>query len=521
MNPVFTFTKRVRDATIIRKDVPDALDISKLAEIVGKLEALPGVCLSHLDDIGLRTNPKKWIAACLSGYPSSVDFSRIEDLLHDFTESMQTRMREEAKYALAILMENRLLLCHSLFGEETVTPEWRIIPRMLDRDNILRFASFTFEHGQIDIRYWEKHATSSFVEWLGLPRKKAFLFGGRYAIRSELESTLIELQLTEAEMDQWLVQHPEIREGRIDLASPVHQLPITEIRVGSKHYDNTADFLQDYEAEKQGLPRYQREYERLKADALPLLVKYYDEKTRVIRKQGDNEAVEIEKAASDLDVVFADGTIEFRASYLSDLARRIVNAEQVRLVHVALPFRAAPLAIGSLRIYNEVAVSTHARRVIDYIDGIKLQDFALDLLLKYVAIRLLGIANPMPPMSYVLGELASQLASQVALPSRLTKVEDDILEFKSRDVMAGDNDSIATRLAQDIEAKLRATDCAVFLIGIEDDGTPGLLPASRLKSDRVGHVGKVIAERLEQINVQLLPIIQGEDALLLLVAHRR
>jgi hypothetical protein len=521
MNPVYTFTKRVKDAIIKRKDVPDASDIVKLAEVVGRLEALPGVCLSHLDDIGLRTNPKKWIATCLSSYPSSVDFSRMEDLLHDFTDSMQTRMREEAKYALALLMENRLILCHSLFGEETVTPEWRIIPRMLDRDNVLRFASFTQEQGQIDIRYWERHATSSFVEWLGLPRKKAFLFGGRYAIRSELESVLVELQLTEPEMDQWLVRHPEIRDGRIDLASPIHQFRITEIRVGLKHYDNTADFLQDYEAEKQGLPRYQREYERLKAEALPLLVKYYDEKTRVIRKQGDEEVLEIDKAASDFDVVFADGTIEFRASYLSDLARRIVNGEQLRLFHVALPFRASPLAIGTLKIYNDMRVSAPAQRVIDFYNATGLQDYALHILVKYVAIRLLGIANLLSPVSYLLDELASQLASQVVLPSRLTKVEDDVLEFKSRDVMAGDNDGIGRALAEDIEAKLKGSDCAVLLIGVEDDGTLGLLPASRLRSDRVEVIRNRIVEHLSSIDVHLLPLIQGEDALLLLVALPR
>jgi hypothetical protein len=521
MNPVYTFTKRVKDATISRKDVPDASDISKLAEVVGKLEALPGVCLSHVDDIGLRTNPKKWITACLSNYPSSVDLSRMEDLLHDFTDSMQTRMREDAKYALALLMENRLILCHSLFGEETVTPEWKIIPRMLDRDNVLRFASFTQEHGQIDVRYWERHATSSFIEWLGLPRKKAFLFGGRYAIRSELESALIELQLTEVEMDQWLVQHPEIRDGRIDLASPVHQFRITEIRVGLKHYDNTADFLQDYEAEKQGLPRYQREYERLKAEALPLLFKYYDEKTRVIRKEGDEEVLEIDKAASDLDVIFADGTIGFRASYLSDLAGRIVNAEQVGLLHVAQPFRVVPLTIGPLRIYNDMRVSASAQHVINFYNATRLQDYALDVLLKYVAIRLLAIANQSSPMSYLLDELASQLASYVDLPSRLTKVEDNVLEFKSRDVMAGANDNIARALAQDIETKLKRTDCAIFLIGIEDDGTPGLLPASRLRSDRVEVIKNRTVAHLSSTDVHLLPIIQGEDALLLLVALRR
>ncbi|MFH1625384.1 MAG: hypothetical protein ABID54_09565, partial [Pseudomonadota bacterium] len=116
------------------------------------------------------------------GYPDNVKREEEEYLLLDFTEPMKTRMREESKWAIGLLMPGKLVLCHSLFGEETITPEWKIIPRMLDMDNVSRYVCFMDDSGIITVRFWERDATSSFIEWLGLPHKQAFLFGGRYRI---------------------------------------------------------------------------------------------------------------------------------------------------------------------------------------------------------------------------------------------------------------------------------------------------------------------------------------------------
>ena len=149
MHPIFTFTKQIAGTEIAQKEINDISDIKKLDDVVQRLEALPSVSQSRLEDIGLRTNPKKWIKILLDSYPKHVSDVDMENLLFDFTDSMQTRMREENKYALGLLLEGRLVLCHSKYGQKTITPEWKIIPRMLDIDNILRYVSFSQLDGDI------------------------------------------------------------------------------------------------------------------------------------------------------------------------------------------------------------------------------------------------------------------------------------------------------------------------------------------------------------------------------------
>ena len=200
MSSIHAFSKQVKGDRILHQEIADSGDMIKIQQVIEKLEALPKALKSKLDELGLSTNSKTWATSLIKGYPDNVKREEEEYLLIDFTESMRTRMREESKYAIGLLMPNKLILCHSLFGEETITPEWKIIPRMLDMDNVSRYVCFMDDSGIITVRFWERDATSSFIEWLGLPHKQAFLFGGRYRIQSEVEGVTVELQLTEEEI---------------------------------------------------------------------------------------------------------------------------------------------------------------------------------------------------------------------------------------------------------------------------------------------------------------------------------
>lgn len=520
MNPVFTFAKKVKEPSIRSKDISDETTISKIADVVDRLESLPRSTDSSFDEIGLRTNPKKWVSSSLQNYPDDIDKVAIESLLFDFTDSMQTRMREETKYALALQMENKLLLCHSVYGEETITPEWRIIPRMLDRDNVLRYASFSSEGGIINVRYWEKEATSSFIEWLGLPRKQAFLFGGKYRIHSNIEGVSIEIQLTDEEIEKWLDDHPEIEEGRISLATPIQSLKINEISVGRKRYQHVEDFIQDYKAEKHGLPLYQTEYERLNSDPLPMFIKYYDEETRVVRIEGEEEIVEVEKTTPDFQILFADGIIEFRSSYISKLATSIVNGESLNVFHPGLDFKATPFSVASLHIYNKLRSTPLVEHLTDYCEKTNLQDQYLDVLLKYACLIALKEANSNSPITYFLLSLSKKLLSDLSFPSHLSKVENEVLEYKSKEIFSGNNSSIISRLSEDITIKLATNPCKVYIVGVEDNGNIDPIPKSRLKSDRIESIRKGVAQKLSLEHVYILPVLQDQNGFLLLVAYQ-
>jgi len=520
MNPVYTFTKKIKGETVVHGHIADPADISKVHEVIQKLETLPRVTSSNLDEIGLKTNPKKWVVSLVKSYPHNVNPVEMENLLFDFTDTMQTRMREESKYVIGLLTEKGLVLCHSISGEETITPEWRIIPRMLDTDNVLRYVCFVDQKGIVFLKFWEREATSSFIEWLGLPRKQGFLFGPRYKICSEIDGITTELQLTEQEMERWMKEHSEFKDGKIQLSRPVQFLNVSEIRAGTKRYQNAEDFIQDYESQRYGVPQYQKEYERINAKFLPLLMKYYDEKTQVVRKEGDEVTVEVAKSTPHFDILFANENIQLRASYLADISRRFINGEAVNIFHAGLRFRASPFVFGSLEIYNELQLDTLTQWIARYHNETNLQDRNLDILVKCAGLKIMEQANTNLPIAYVFRSLSQEIVRGLSLEEKLSKLEDEVIEYKSRDSLAGGNEEVVEKLSQDLENKLKRSPCKMYIVGVEDNGTLAPIPASELKSDRIESIKNGLQKALGLAKLYTFPVIQREEGILFILALR-
>jgi hypothetical protein len=319
---MYAFSKKVTEELVKFHEIEDSTDILNIEHVIGKLSELPKALESNLEDLGLGTLPRRWAIALIKSRTKHVRKDDARDLLIHFTDAMKTRMREASKYALALLLQNRLILCHSFFGEETITPQWKTIQRMLDTDNVLRYVCFTDTGKSVTVRYWEKEATDSFIQWLGLPRKEAFLFGGKYKIQSEIENYSVEFQLTEEEMAKWLQNHSEFERGEIELSKPISFLPVKGIIVGKRTYYTPDDFIQDYEADKKGILLYQKEYERLNKKPAPLFGRYFDDAFRVYSRYREEEITEVSKPPN-YELLFANSvTIDFRASYLSALAKK-------------------------------------------------------------------------------------------------------------------------------------------------------------------------------------------------------
>lgn len=519
MNSVITFTKRIKDQSIQFREIKDDKDIVKLYEVIEKLETLSGIRSSNLSELGLRTNPKNWASLALNNFPKEVNKQEIQYLIADFTDAMQTRMRMATKYALGILLEGKLALCHSVYGEETITPEWKIIPRMLDTDNVLRFVSFSNTDQEVNVKYWEKEATNSFVEWLGLPRKQVFLLGGAYKLRTEIDKMPVEFQMNDEEMGIWIKSHPEIKDGYITLTSPIHTLSIKDARAGRKLYEDMRDFIQDYEAETFGMPKYIKEYQRIKSSSLPLLMKYYDEKERVVRVEGDDKTTEVDKATQGFNILFADNEIELRPSYLNDIVSKIKNRETQNIFHAGCKFASPPYTLGNTNIYNQIEVNSAIQLLTEYYNETNLQDVNLSSVLTFVVFTLLSQTNKSLPLSYVFQEIAKDLIKKQPFGKRISKTEDNILEYKSRDIFSGNSVKISENLAEDILVKLKDNSCKVYCIGIEDDGKVNPIDSSRMRSDRIDTITQELQAKIPTHTVQAMPIIQGGEGLMLYIIY--
>jgi hypothetical protein len=502
----------------LKKSITESRDISKIVSVLEKLRTLPSTKVVEIDELELRTNTKNWVNELINVSQEEYIERDSESLLNDFTEIMKTRMREENKYALCLVLEKNLVLCHSIFGEETITPEWKTIPRMLDVDNILRYVIFSQEKGKILVYYWEREATSSFIDWLGLTRKQAFMFGGKYRLCSEIENHIIEFQLTEEEISEWMQTHPEFRKGKINFSSPITVLGISEIRNGQKRYPNVENFYQEFEAEKKGVPYYQNGYKKIKKNRLPLLIKYIDDEFFVERIDGDEKTFIINKTVESFTILFADEEIEFRPSFLDSISRKIRNNEKVNIFHAGVDFCADPFEFRNLAIFNKIITNELTNYLIKYFEETSIQDIFLNNLIEYTYFCLLSVANINNPMGVCFAEIGKKIIAEQVINGKLLKTEDKFIEYKSRDIVSGKNDQIIERLADDISKKIKGEGnyCKLYILGVEDDGKMNPILSSKFDSNRIDVLQRNLQQKFKELKINVFSVQNEEDLVLVI-----
>jgi hypothetical protein len=520
MANICAFSKAVKEARVYQHEISDIEDITKIEHVILKLESLTNVSELRLDELDLDANPRRWITSNIRDYPRRLHSKEIGYLLSDFTDAMKTRMREESKYAISLVAQDKLILSHSYYGEETITPEWKIIPRMLDTDNVLRYVCFTNHKGIIKVRFWERESTSSFIEWLGLPRKQAFLFGGAYRIRTDIDNITTEFQLAEDEIENWMKSHPEFREGRVKLDNPIEFIQVNEVRVGHKRYNIVGEFIQDYDAENYGITEYQKKYEKLMKDMSPLFITYYDEKTRLAKLQGDEEITEISKKLPSVDIIFMNEYIKIREGYIADIVNRCLNNEKLRICHAGVAFHSPPLVVGNLEFYNKINVDVLVQQIVDYFNMTNLQDRTLFLCMKFVILSILAKINVSLPIFHFIERLAKEIIKSAYIKGVWTKLEGPIVEYKPRGIFDGNNDKVVEEILKDINVKLESSSCKVYIIGVEDDGTINPITRTRLKSDRIESIRKKLESKLSPTRIYALPIVQESGGIVIIIAHR-
>jgi len=525
MDVVHAFSKGVKDINIVHHSISDFGVIAKIGEMIGKLENLHNAQKCVLEDIGLSSNAnrKDWIMR-LIGYPDtpiSEEIARF--LLQDFTHSMKTRMKEEQKYVIGIVSPNRLLLCHSNYGGETITPTWDIIPRMLDTDNTLRFVSFFKDDDKVtQVVYWEKDPSQSFIDWLGLRRKKAFLSGGAFRIVSKMAGMTTELQLDENEIEELIKNHTEFLHNRISFAEPISLLIIDEIRVGSRHYKTSEDFLQIYTADKYGLLPYVDLYNRLMNTLSPVVIKYFDDEEQVVSIPESNiENVEIKKELEGIDIIFVNQYITLRSNYRDKLVAKIINNDHLRLFHPGCEFSHPPFTLKNIEILNKIKVDDLVQKLRDFYNDTNLQDKTLDSIVKYAIFSRLATINVDLPIVHFFFEMMQGILEMLQIKEkRWTKGEDAVLEYKSSDYLKGEDNKIISTLADDMKSKLKLNSFKIYIIGMEENGSLYPIEKSRLSNDRIETLRSGLVDKLKQLGeIDISPMrIQADDKYLLLIA---
>ena len=506
----------------------------KVLRVKGVIDRLPRGASKCLDELDLRTNPRKWIHSLLELSPLTPEKMKaardpMEYLLNDFTESMRSRMREEMKYVVGILLEGDLLVCHSKYGEETISVDWETYARMLDSDNILRYARFYKRNGKVYVSFYEKYKTESFAEWLGLSERDIYYYyGKKIRLHTKIEGFSCVIEVDINDMERFIQKYgdqAEFRYGRIRLESPLKVISINRVALGRRKYDFFSDFLRNYFILVNNLDVYKKKFEETINSLDVYIYDYVDCKDKVIRVLGDRSELVVSKAQGKLDVIFATQTergsaIEIEEDYVNDIVKRLVNGESIALVHIGdeIDF-INPFEVGSLRIFNRLNVNDMLRRIRKYYDSAGTIDETIKRLIEYVMLSILAKINSGRHVAYILEKLASGLLREVCLLKRVVAFEDKVLEFKSRTFFEGRDRDIVERLASDINKKLSDTNLKIYVIGVEDNGVVDPILASRLKSDRIERIRSSLENRTGA-RITILPIENNGRAILLLVAYK-
>lgn len=208
----------------------------------------------------------------------------IKLLLNDFSKEMKTKMREKDNYVILMRNGTKLILAHSKMGEQSITTNFDVFERLLDKDNVMRIVFFEKENEIITVRHYEKNKSKFFIKWLGLPQKNLFYtFGGENKFYSEIQGFPIILEINDEDIDSIKNnEYIDIDGENIRFKNKISTLPIKHIMRQRTKYNNYNDFDRDRISRKYDLAYYKEYYIKLNESLDPTFSKIFDCETEVI-----------------------------------------------------------------------------------------------------------------------------------------------------------------------------------------------------------------------------------------------
>jgi hypothetical protein len=528
-SPMYVYSKQVKDNSVESDILNRKIDKEQVCTVIASLKEIGKH--KKLEEFELRDNCKQWVCDILSGF-SNDKKTLLKYLLNDFTDSMMTRMREKDKFALAIVFKQSILLCHTSIGEQTITPLWKVVDRMLDKDNVERFVFFQKRKGVTEVVYYEHTPSEFFTRWLGIPEKEAFFYlGGKNRFYLDIDGVKCVLELTDDDVaNKFLVNASvfTIEKNQLIFSSPIRRLEIGQIRVGKKRYNSIADFLQDFLARKYELSYYQNAYRKLEGSLDVLSHAYFDDSEKVVAFSSDGEQVKVKKSNPNFHILFAGKlsfgpVMEMRASFFDRIFTNFINGIDIRIFHAGMkmyPQSEGPFQIGTLEIFNKIESNTIIKDLLDFIHKTEITDSTLKNALYYSVFSLLSYTNETKPISYVFNKFVNELGNNIHKSNLIVQNENETIEFKSRDYLVGKDEDVSKRISEDVENKIKSHPFKIYFFGIEDktkETDP--LPSTKFSSDRIGSLENRISKELSNkasVNMLKVPLDASNECLLMM-----
>ena len=461
-------------------------DEDSIKKLVGDFkEQSTRVPLERLD---LSENCRNWITelvgeATLQRTQKDTAIKYLEFLLTDFTHSLKTRMREEDKHGIGILTEDWLIICHSRSDELTITPEWSVVRRALDSDNVERFVIFGKHQGAINAWYYEYYKSESLILWLGLPESDASHYlGGKNRFLAVVEQLDLAIEISDDQVEEFFFgdRSPlDANKNRIALSKPIHSIDIKQVKMGKATFRTLSDFRQAFIGKRMDLNYYHAKFLELRSKVEFLTGGFVDTDSGLIRQDASGERNIISKFNRFFTVVYAgiypspaekpNMEIAFKSSFLDMISEDLVNNRPSRIYHAAsgLYVVSDQFKLGNTLIYNCVTTDDRYRELDRILQNNAGFDQLIRKILLFVTLLHLSRIQDDPRLAYLFSKLADNIKLSDGVQLVLQN-ENAIFEYKSRDVLVGTNDEIAETLSADMVKKLQGSPFKVYIIGVDE-----------------------------------------------------
>lgn len=513
VKPVYFYFKEIQSDGLNNWTLESADRVRNIFEVIEGLDrqasSLP------LEELDIDANPEMFVKKLLDGYPEH-DEAFCTSLINDFSDSMNTRAREPGKYAVLILYEGSLILGHTDSEEMTITKEAEVLERLLDSDNVDKYARFRQTDRGIKALQFERSVSKSFSEFLGLNLEEiTYEDAGEIKIFTEIDGSTARFEFGQAEFEKKFIVDKNYNLFTEILKTPNDEYPVKDIKMGRRQYDSVDEFLQEFYALYYDLNTLKNEYSTLAESMTPHTTTVVDHEDKVT-ENGPNGPIKLKKdTESELEVIFADKNIELSAGWRLKLLKKFREGETVQLHHLGNDFVEEPVQVGPFEVYNPLNIDEkRLNELYNVTREARTGDHLSNMIYNVVFYTLSEWT--LSPISHFFGQMTRRFEEELSAEGMVLRDEDGLLEFKSRDWLVDIEDAVdaARKISEEIQS-----DSKLILVGVEEE-EQRIRPMSRNKWD--SERNERIRDKLREMNghhdsIQLSSLQMGNGECLLFV----
>ena len=508
VRPIYVYYREIQSNELHNRTITEPEPVQNFNEVLGGFEAQTGE--HHFSELDMDPNPEMLIETISNTYPEHDDQS-CAMLVNDFCSDMMTSARQEGKYAVLIITADSIFICHTDSKEKSITKKVDVIERLLDTDNVNKYAEFRQQDKETTVRHYERHQTKSLSGWLGISNTQiAYGDAGEVRIFTEIDNSTCAFQYTRDEFEEKFLL-PEADYELIEgvLRTPNNEYSVTQVKFGKRLYDNTEEFLQDFHSLYYEVKSYREHFNQVASSMEPFQSKLYDDKNCVT--EGKNGRNLVLKEHDEFNIVFASKKIEIAEPWLVNLVRQFDDGTETQIYHAGRPFSKDAFSVGNFQIFNETDAQDLEKLNLVYE---RMQKAGTsDQLTNILSYVIFSVASEWieSPLSHFFSQLAEKCAKRLDAKGVILRDEDSVIEFKARDwfTSVDGEDEIANRISKEIHGDTR------LLVGGVDEEQQQIKPidGGRFDSERNQRIREKVLERngdLDHIHLQKINLHNGD-----------